>query len=114
MTAYADYAYYTDTYKGNVITEYDFDRLILRASIYLDRITDGQAANYTPADAVKLAACAVAEAWQTNEQGGDVASQSVGSWSRSFAQPKPKSNDRRLLDAAMLYLPDIVQAVRWC
>lgn len=114
MTAYADYTYYTDTYKGNSITEYDFDRLILRASTYLDQITDGQAAGYASADAVKMAACAVAEAWQTNEQGGEIASQSVGSWSRSYAQAKPKSNDRRLLDAAMLYLSDIVRAVRWC
>lgn len=114
MAVYADYTYYTDTYKGNSITEYDFDRLILRASVYLDQITGGQATAYDPADSVKMAACAVAEAWQINEQGGELASQSVGSWSRSYALTKPKSNDRRLLDAVMLYLPDIVRAMRWC
>jgi hypothetical protein len=113
MAAYADYTYYTNTYKGNSITEYDFDRLILRASAYLDRITANRAADYTSEDAVKMAACAVAETWYINEQGGEIASQSVGSWSRHYAQAKPKSNDRRLLDAAILYLPDIVQPVRW-
>ncbi|HWQ76559.1 MAG TPA: hypothetical protein VN441_14700 [Syntrophomonas sp.] len=114
MAAYAGYEFYTDVYKGNALTEYDFGRLILRASTYLDRITGSQSASYTPAESVSMAACAVAEAWQVNEQGGEVTSQSVGSWSKSFAQKKPKTDDQRLLDAAMLYLPSIVRAVRWC
>jgi len=109
--AYADYTFYTDTYKGNSIPEADFDRLILRASSYIDRIYNGTIETVT--DNIKMAACAVAEAWQTNEQGGDVVSQSVGSsWSKSFQ--KTKSDDARLLEAAKLYLGDLVRTVRWC
>ncbi|QHA01672.1 hypothetical protein [Dehalobacter restrictus] len=61
---------------------------------------------------VQMAACAVAEAWQTNEQGGDVVSQSVGPWSKSF-QKETKSDADRLYEAAQLYLPN-VRRVRWC
>lgn len=101
--AYADWAYYNATYAGNAISEQDFPRLIKRSSHYIDRITGGRAASYSPADPVKMAACAVAEAWHINETGGDVISQSVGSWSRTYAK-QPKSDEARLYAAAEMYL----------
>ena len=107
--AYADYTFYTDTYKGNSIPQADFDRLILRASSYLDKVYNG---TITVTDNIKMAACAVAEAWQTNEQGGDVVSQSVGSWSKSF-QKTTKSDNTRLFEAAQFYLGNAVKSVRW-
>ena len=112
MAVYATYVYYTGTYKGNSIPESDFDRLILRASSYLDRISGDTVKDTSDDDSVKMAACAVAEAWQTNEQGGDVVSQSVGSWSKSF-QRKAKSDDDRLLEAAKLYLGSRIRRVGW-
>lgn len=111
---YADFEYYTVAYRGSSITESEFERLILRASSYIDRITAGRASSTLPADPVKMAACAVAEAWQTNEQGGEMVSQSVGAWSRSYARGKPKSAEARLFDAAALYLSDLIAAARWC
>lgn len=99
---YADYTYYTSTYQGNAVVDADFGRLILRASAYIDRITRGRVPKPAP-ESVKLAACAVAEAWQINEQGGELQSQSVGSWSRSYAA-RPKSNEARLYEAAAMYL----------
>lgn len=107
---YADYTYYTDTYKGKVIPMGDYDRLALKASAYLDKLTRGGIKETT--EPVKMAACAVAEAWHINEQGGDVASQSVGSWSRSYTK-QAKSDDERLYEAAMLYLSDIIYMSRW-
>jgi hypothetical protein len=106
-----DYTFYTDTYYGNQITEADFPRLISRASAYLDGVCNiGNA----PEDVVKKALCAVAEAWQTNEQGGDVVSQSVGSWSKSYAQKKIKTDEQRLNEAANLYIGKYCNmSVRW-
>lgn len=98
----ADYTYYTGTYQGNQIGAGDFPRLVARAQTYLEGV-DG-VITAPVADKYKMAACAVAEAWQINEQGGDLASQSVGSWSRSYAQKIPKSDKQRLLEAARLYL----------
>ena len=114
--AYADYSYYVESYKGNAIPESDFDRLAERASDYIDSITRGEAAGAAGknAELVKKAACGVAEAWQTNEQGGDVTSQSVGSWSRSYSKTA-KNDDVRLWEAAYLYLAatGYMRTVRW-
>lgn len=110
--AYADWAYYNTTYAGNVISEQDFPRLMQRASSYIDRITGGRAASYSPADPVKMATCAVAEVWYNNEQGGEVVSQSVGSWSKTYAR-KVKSDEARLYDAAVMYLANTGLLSRW-
>lgn len=110
--AYADYSYYVGEYLGKAIIQADFDRLINRATIYIDGITQGRASSYSSDDAVKMAACAVADAWLKNEQGGELQSQSVGSWSRSYAV-KAKSADSRLYDAAKLYLGATGLLSRW-
>ncbi len=105
-----DYTYYTETYHGNQITEYDFPRLITRAGSYLKTI----ACSGADEEVYQMGACAVAEAWQINEQGGDLVSQTVDSWSKTFAQGKrPKSDQQRLLEAAKLYLGPCVTDVRW-
>lgn len=108
-----DFTFYTATYFGNQITEADFPRFIARASAYLDGL--GCDLSAVTDETFKMAICAVAEAWQTNEQGGDVVSQSVGSWSKTFASGgRPKTNDQRLLEAAQLYLGKYCSlTVRW-
>lgn len=110
--AYADYTFYTDIYKGKAIIQADFNRLATRADSYIDSITQGRASSYSTDNAVKMAACAVAEAWLTNEQGGDLQSQSVGSWSMTYAN-KTKSSDGRLYGAASLYLSGTGLLNRW-
>ena len=106
-----DYNFYIETYYGNQITEADFPRLISRASAYLNGACKVET---IPEEDYKKALCAVAEAWQTNEQGGDVVSQSVGSWSKSFAEKKSKTDEQRLNDAAQLYLKNYCNlCVRW-
>lgn len=110
--AYATYEFYTETYKGNAIPIAEFERLVTRASSYIDNITEGRATSYSTNDAVKMAACAVAEAWQVNDQGGDLQSQSVGSWSRTYAV-ETKSADARLYDAAKFYLSSTGLLSRW-
>ncbi len=102
------YEFYVSTYMGNQIAEHDFPRLITRAGVYLDKFNCNANENK-----LNMALCAVAEAWQTNEQGGELASQSVGSWSKSYQQTKPKTNEQRLLDAVKMYLGNCI-SVRWC
>ncbi len=109
--AYVDYKFYTDTYLGNAVPEAQFNRLAERASEYLDWITRGQAAN-AEEEKLKKAACAVAEAFQINEQGGDVISQTVGSWSKSYSKTS-KTDAQRLLEAAQKYLQDLIPKARW-
>lgn len=99
--AYADYEYYTTTYLGTAIDEANFPRLALRASTFLDYYTQGRAAQNPDLDALKMACCAVAEQYQSIDlaskaalnalqnsanvgEGGELQSQSVGSWSKTY------------------------------
>ena len=97
--AYADYEYYTDTYLGTAIKEDDFQRLSMRASSFLDYYTQGRAAQNSDLDALKMACCAVAEQYQyidtaqalaqkslsaSLESDGELQSQTVGSWSKTY------------------------------
>lgn len=111
--SYADYSYYTDSYKGIAIYDAeDFARLIIRASSYLDQITGGRAKTAADSDALKMAACAIAEIWQNKEQGGELATQSVAGWSRTFVTTK--SSEQRMRESAELYLADTGLLSRWC
>lgn len=102
-----EYDYYVNVYLGNAIAEADFPRLSSRAEAYLIGTLEADGT----ADGFNSAVCAVAEVWQENEQGGEVQSQTVGSWSKTYAT-QGKSAARRLLDAARLYLPGL-GAARW-
>lgn len=99
--AYADYAYYTTAYLGTTISEADFPRLSLRASSYLDYYTQGRAGENPDLDALKMACCAVSEQMQLADIAqetatkslsaslssaglGELQSQSVGSWSKTY------------------------------
>lgn len=97
--AYADYEYYTTTYLGTAIKKDDFPRLSLRASSFLDYYTQGRAAQNSDLDALKMACCAIAEQYQyidtaqalaqksltaSLESDGELQSQSVGSWSKTY------------------------------
>lgn len=100
----ADFTFYRNEYKGNAITNStEFERLATRATAYLVKLTGGSDETVSP-----MAICAVAEAWQTNEQGGDIVSQSVGGWSKSYAA-RHMSNEERLYNAAKMY----IDTVRW-
>ena len=98
--AYADYEYYTTTYLGTAIKEADFPHLSLRASSFLDYYTQGRAAQNSDLDAIKMACCAVSEQYQVidtaralaqkalssslSSEGGELQSQTVGSWSKTY------------------------------
>ena len=99
--AYADYEYYKDTYLGTAIQEADFPCLALRASSFLDYYTQGRAGQNQDLNAVKMACCAVAEQYQSIDlarqaalhalqnsanagEAGELQSQSVGSWSKTY------------------------------
>ena len=99
--AYADFEYYSTVYLGTAIKEDDFPRLALRASTFLDYYTQGRSAQNPDLDALKMACCAVAEQYQSIDlaskaalnalqnsanvgEGGELQSQSVGSWSKTY------------------------------
>lgn len=107
-----DYTFYTETY-GGTLPEDVFSRLAKRSEYYVKKLVSKYDAE---AEAIQMAICAVADAMNQNETGGQVASESVGSWSRTFVQNESKTGEKLLYDAAMLYLDGtaFVRRVRWC
>lgn len=93
--AYINRAYYSETYQGADIDTYVFERLVLRASDEVDKLTFNAVRraglstfDEDTQDAVKLATCAIAEALAQVEAATDgtglmAKNESVGSYSYS-------------------------------
>lgn len=114
--SYVDYAFYAGDFHGTAIALDDFQRLAMRASVAMDRLTFGRAAAVMALEGevgadtatitkIKLATCAVADEIQSLDQsGGVVQSESVGSVSVTYAFPG--SERKRLVKSAADYLWD--------
>ncbi|WP_101698504.1 hypothetical protein [Clostridium minihomine] len=107
MAAYADYAYYRDSYRGSAVSEADFPGLAVKASAYVRAITFGRAD--ADREEVKDATCSAAEMIQQLEKersGTAKSSESVGSWSVSYLNPNSLGADERtrLSQAVDMYL----------
>lgn len=100
---YADYAYYSGTFNG-ILTEIEYNRLVVRASAEIDRITSGRArtAKGETLEAVKMAECAVVDELSLQAIGGsgDVTSESNDGISRSYATGVVSKSSRQRIDAA--------------
>lgn len=82
--ALINYTYYTGTFKGNVVPSSEFDRLALRASEYIDFITQGQYASTEFATEIEMATCAVAEVIFKTEGTADKNSEGYSGYSVSY------------------------------
>jgi len=101
-----DYKFYTGTFHGKV-SEADFTRLKVYASAYLDERTMGRINDDLPEETVqkvKLALCALVDAYHQNEKGGTVAAETNDGVSVTYAVGTAKSESRRLYDALALFL----------
>lgn len=92
---YADYTYYTGEFYGDMIPEEKFPKYATAASDFIDYFTMGRASAQAELPAVKKCCCALAEQHMTIDavkkavnakvtDDGIIASESVGSHSRSF------------------------------
>lgn len=102
-----DYSFYTSTFKG-MTTEEDFDRLAVKASAYLDRVTFDRITDSLPTATltrVKLAMCEVVDTLLLNEHGGGVASETNDGISVNYVAgiSNAKTDQQRLREAAALY-----------
>lgn len=88
---HVDYAYYSDTYRGSLLTESSFPTAVGEAENYIRYLTylNGDIfADKAQADVVKDTVCATADAYYTakreQEQGGNLKSESKDGLSVSF------------------------------
>lgn len=114
MNLYADYEYYTSTYKGNLPKE-EFEKSIMKASAYVRRITFGRADDNTEMDEVKIAACAVCDLIANDEKvrskhsGRAVTSENTDGYSVSYesggnGETADELLGRKIFDTLELYL----------
>ncbi len=100
---YADYGFYTGTYNGT-LTETEYNRLIVRATAEINRITSQRAKTATGEvlELVKMAECAVVDELSLQALGGsgDVTSESNDGISRSYATGVVSKSSRQRIDAA--------------
>lgn len=101
--AYAAYEFYKDTYRGEVIPADDFDFWLFQAECLINDCTQNRITTVT--QAVSFAACAVADLLYSDEKadGKRIRSESVGSWSVSYAD-LDDSTAKRIRDALRRYL----------
>ena len=121
MTAYADYAFYTDKYLGRIIpNDNDFAYYALRASEIIDNKTFGRINEITPA--VQLACCAAADELYSDasakaKAASGVSSESVDGYSVSYRAYDGKSDaesKKRVDDAVKRYLANTGLMFRGC
>lgn len=121
MTAYADYAFYTDKYLGRIIpNENDFAYYALRASEIIDNKTFGRINEITPA--VQLACCAAADELYSDasakaKAASGVSSESVDGYSvsyRAYNAESEKTAEKRVNAAIKRYLGGTGLMFRGC
>lgn len=121
MTAYADYAFYTDKYLGRIIpNENDFAYYALRASEIIDNKTFGRINEITPA--VQLACCAAADELYSDasaraKAASGVSSESVDGYSvsyRAYDTEAEKAAEKKVNAAIKLYLGSTGLMFRGC
>lgn len=86
MINYADYAYYTGTYKGAVIDAASFDLYARKATQIIKRYTFGRIKNDVPDDA-KMCCCELAELiYKHDKDSGkeNITSEKVGGYSVTY------------------------------
>ena len=103
-TPWVSWDYWTNQYQGAALSIEEFTRLEAAAQRYVDKQTFGRICPEELTTDIQNAVCAVIEAIQTNEQGGVIASESIGKYSVSYLSGAAKTDGQRLRDSMLLYL----------
>lgn len=92
MTNYADYEYYTGTYKGAVIDAASFDTYARKATQTIKQYTFSRITDDNVPDDAKMCCCEVAEAiFKSDQQDTEgIVSEKVGEYSVSYVSPEAK------------------------
>ncbi len=104
MEEYADYNFYQSEYGGKSVSEDEFTPLLKRATFYINAITRNRITEISTA--VSMATCAAVDYVKQNSEsnGKNIISESVGVWSRSYAGDVSKTFIQLLYDAVRPYL----------
>ena len=101
--AYADYTFYLN--RGGQMSAPDFGKYSVSASDYIDYITLDNAKTYTDSeDRLKKCCCALADEIKKSEITVGISSESIGSYSVSYAESKQADIQRRYANICCMYI----------
>ena len=103
MMIFANYTYYRDTFGGS-LDKQTFKNLAAKASAYIDRITFGRASEHADDDRVKRCCCELVD-MLSSVSDGVKQSESVGSWSVTYANSENTSELSYAWAACRVWLP---------
>lgn len=103
MTAFVNYPYYRDVY-GGTLDKQTFRNISLKASAYIDKLTFGRASANADDERVKRCCCELSDTL-SEISGGVKQSESVGSWSVSYAVSGNTSEINYARAACRVWLP---------
>lgn len=104
MTLFADYEFYRSI--GGTLSEEEFSRLAPKSSAYIDRITFGRASEHADDERVKRCCCELCDTFSATSSNGQIKqSESVGSWSVTYANAENTSEMSFARAACRVWLP---------
>lgn len=104
MTIFADYEYYKSV--GGGLSEEEFSRIAAKASMYIDKITFGRATEHADDERVKRCCCELCDTLSAAMSSGQIKqSESVGSWSVTYANSENTSELAFARAACRVWLP---------
>ena len=101
---YADFTFYQEQFHGQQIaSEEEFLSAAVKASCYLDWLTNGRIKNLSEVpDEVRMAECAVSEIYQCNSTKGGIHSESNDGYQVVYEEP----DEVNMYREAVRYLPE--------
>ncbi len=103
MIIFANYTYYRDTFGGE-LDKQTFKKLSAKSSAYIDKITFGRASEHADDERVKRCCCELCDSLSAISDGVKQ-SESVGSWSVTYANSENASELNYARAACRVWLP---------
>ena len=101
--AYADYSFYQD--RGGQMSASDFLIYSKKSSDYIDYISSDNAKSYSDTeDRLKKCCCVLADEMAKNEKREGISSESIGSYSVSYAESKQTDIQRRYAKICCMFI----------
>ncbi len=104
MMIFADYEFYKSV--GGDLNEEEFQQLAPKASAYINKLTFGRAAEHADDERVKRCCCELCDTLSAAASNGQIKqSESVGSWSVTYANSENTSETSFAWAACRVWLP---------
>lgn len=105
MIIYADFAYYSGTYKGAVIGIASFDLYARKATLEIKKHAFGNIVETSLTDEIRMCCCEVADLLYKSDQEDTkgIASEKVGEYSVSYVAPEAKEKLLSLSIRSIIY-----------